>query len=585
MHRYETLGVLGEGAYGIVMKCRHKETKQLVAVKKFMEPEEDPSVKKIALREVKMLKLLRHENLIALLEVFKKKKHYYLVFEYVDHTVLDELEESPNGLAEYNGKGIIWQVIQGIRFCHLNGVVHRDVKPENVLISEGGVVKLCDFGFARRMAAPGEAYTDYVATRWYRAPELLVGDNMYNESVDVWSIGCVLVELLTGEPLFPGDSDIDQIYHITKCLGNLITYHRELFNTNALFRGLKMPTIRRVSSIERRFPKLSLTAVEFIKTCLNLDPRHRAGSDYILNHNYFNLDNFKEKFIPHLASQSRLEYKTNFLLQRLGITVYGSGFRQFPPSPIPEVVTPQVSTSPPRTDNIRSVTKRKSYRGNTHHPIDVPQSEDINPIEQVLRELQKQSFMNQDLGMDHSLSQELSQRISKELTRCDSPLQIPNKTKHSHGYFEKEFRNNITCSPIRRLTPELDDIRNSPKRVTGVKKNSKSSFEHCIELPIPPQQVNLSKRKQSNTNTINGNKSGASFLPNLIPKEKQHSKTYIRALPNPETVLATRKWSERLQASLTKLSDPAKLQPGIPQLTAIDVSYIPHNDSDESFIV
>lgn len=81
--------------------------------------------------------------------MFKKKKHYYLVFEHIDHTVLDELEENPGGLPEYNGKGIIWQVIQGIRFCHLNGVVHRDVKPENVLISERGVVKLCDFGFAR----------------------------------------------------------------------------------------------------------------------------------------------------------------------------------------------------------------------------------------------------------------------------------------------------------------------------------------------------------------------------------------------------------------------------------------------------
>ena len=88
--------------------------------------------------------------------MFKKKKHYYLVFEYVDHTVLDELEDSPNGLPEKQGKGIIWQVIQGIRFCHLNGVVHRDVKPENVLISQRGVVKLCDFGFARYVVSnPG----------------------------------------------------------------------------------------------------------------------------------------------------------------------------------------------------------------------------------------------------------------------------------------------------------------------------------------------------------------------------------------------------------------------------------------------
>ena len=98
-------------------------------------------------------------------------------------------------------------------------IIHRDIKPENILVSKLGLIKLCDFGFARIMASQGEIYTDYVATKWYRAPELLVGDPHYGKQVDIWAIGCLYAEMLTGDPIFPGDSDIDQIYHITKCFG------------------------------------------------------------------------------------------------------------------------------------------------------------------------------------------------------------------------------------------------------------------------------------------------------------------------------------------------------------------------------
>lgn len=220
MDSYENLGLVGEGSYGMVLKCRQKETGQLVAIKKFLESEDDKQVKKIALREIKMLKQLRHENLVNLIEVFRKKNRLFLVFEFVDHTVLDELEKYPNGLNVQVTKEVLWQVIRGIDFCHAHNIIHRDVKPENILVSKLRVVKLCDFGFARTLAlSPGEAYTDYVATRWYRAPELLVGDTSYGKAVDIWAIGCLFIEMLTGDPLFPGESDIDQLYHIVKCFG------------------------------------------------------------------------------------------------------------------------------------------------------------------------------------------------------------------------------------------------------------------------------------------------------------------------------------------------------------------------------
>uniref|UniRef100_A0ABM5GR14 Cyclin-dependent kinase-like 2 n=1 Tax=Pogona vitticeps TaxID=103695 RepID=A0ABM5GR14_9SAUR len=303
MEKYEILGLVGEGSYGMVMKCRNKETGRVVAIKKFLESEDDKMVKKIAMREIKLLKQLRHENLVNLLEVCKKKKRWYLVFEFVDHTVLDDLEMFPNGLDYNKVRKYLYQIIKGIGFCHSHNIIHRDIKPENILVSCSGIIKLCDFGFARTLAAPGEAYTDYVATRWYRAPELLVGDIKYGKAVDVWAIGCLVTEMLTGEPLFPGDSDIDQLYHIMKSLGNLIPRHQELFYKNPLFAGVRLPEVKELDPLEKRYSKLSVTIIEFAKRCLQTDPDKRPSCSELLQSDLFNKDCFAESSNLQLLSR------------------------------------------------------------------------------------------------------------------------------------------------------------------------------------------------------------------------------------------------------------------------------------------
>uniref|UniRef100_A0A452IA35 Cyclin-dependent kinase-like 2 n=1 Tax=Gopherus agassizii TaxID=38772 RepID=A0A452IA35_9SAUR len=300
MEKYETLGLVGEGSYGMVMKCRNKDNGRIVAIKKFLESEDDKMVKKIAMREIKLLKQLRHENLVNLLEVCKKKKRWYLVFEFVDHTLLDDLELFPHGLDYNRVRKYLFQIIKGIGFCHSHNIIHRDIKPENILVSQSGVVKLCDFGFARTLAAPGEAYTDYVATRWYRAPELLVGDTKYGKAVDVWAIGCLVPEMLTGEPLFPGDSDIDQLYHIMKCLGNLTPQHQELFYKNPLFAGVRLPEVKEAEPLERRYPKLSAAVLDLDKKCLQIDPDKRPSCADLLQCDFFNKDGFMERFAQEL---------------------------------------------------------------------------------------------------------------------------------------------------------------------------------------------------------------------------------------------------------------------------------------------
>ncbi|KAJ1630584.1 kinase-like domain-containing protein [Pavlovales sp. CCMP2436] len=161
MENYETMGTIGEGTYGVVLKARHKETGQIVAIKKFKESDEDEQVRKTALREVRILKQLKHDNIVNLIEVFRRKGKLHLVFEYVERTILEDLERYPDGLDPLAVKKCLWQLLRSIHFCHSHN---------------NGALKLCDFGFARTLAGPGARYTDYVATRWYRGPELLTGD-------------------------------------------------------------------------------------------------------------------------------------------------------------------------------------------------------------------------------------------------------------------------------------------------------------------------------------------------------------------------------------------------------------------------
>ncbi|XP_046577547.1 LOW QUALITY PROTEIN: cyclin-dependent kinase-like 4 [Haliotis rubra] len=292
MDKYERIMKIGEGSYGVVFKCRHRETGQLVAIKKFVESEDDPQIRKIALREVRMLKQLKHENLVSLLEVFRRKKKLHLVFEYVDDTLLGELERNPRGVKEKETKKLVYQVIQAVKFCHQHNAIHRDVKPENILITRHGVVKLCDFGFARTVTGPGDEYTDYVATRWYRAPELLVGDTQYGPPVDVWAIGCVLAELMTGEALWPGRSDVDQLFLIRKSLGDLLPRHLEIFNSNSFFKGMTIPEPTHMEPLESKFKDQNPIAVHFLMCCLVMDPDKRHTCQQLLEHKY--LDSTRE---------------------------------------------------------------------------------------------------------------------------------------------------------------------------------------------------------------------------------------------------------------------------------------------------
>ncbi|XP_019866678.1 cyclin-dependent kinase-like 1 isoform X2 [Aethina tumida] len=313
MERYEKITKMGEGSYGVVYKCKNRDTGEVVAIKKFSEGEDDPLIRKIALREIRLLKNLKHPNLVNLIEVFRRKRRLHLVFEFCEKTVLNELERYPRGCPEILTQQIIWQTLQAVAYCHKHGCIHRDIKPENILLTSNGVVKLCDFGFARMMN-PGENYTDYVATRWYRAPELLVGDNQYGPPVDIWAIGCVLAELVKGEALWPGKSDVDQLYLIRSTIGDLLPRHMQFYKKNEFFKGIILPVPMQIIPLQAKLPMCSSTTIDFLEKCLDKNPSSRWSCEELIMHPYFQNFKFKvdeSEISPEKLSRDRSRNSSN----------------------------------------------------------------------------------------------------------------------------------------------------------------------------------------------------------------------------------------------------------------------------------
>lgn len=276
----------------MVLKCRHKDSGEIVAIKKFKSTdEEDESTHKTILREIKILRMLKHENIVQLKEAFRRKGRLYLVFEYVEKNLLEILEEKPAGLLPNQIRSLIFQLCVAIEYCHRQDIIHRDIKPENLLVSAYCVfrsfqLKLCDFGFARTILPKGGNLTDYVATRWYRSPELLIGGNEYGKPLDMWSIGCIMAEIIDGQPLFPGESEIDQLYLIQKTLGPLTSEQQEVFQKNPRFIGLKFPEFSKFEKLEKRFFKVDKLALDFMEKVLAISPCERLNAAQALAHPY-----------------------------------------------------------------------------------------------------------------------------------------------------------------------------------------------------------------------------------------------------------------------------------------------------------
>lgn len=220
MEDFMKIEKLGEGTYGVVYKGKHKRTGKIVALKKIRLESEEEGVPSTAIREISLLKELYHPNIVLLEDVLMEPNRLYLVFEYLTMD-LKKYMESLKGkqMDPALVKSYLHQMVDGILFCHSRRILHRDLKPQNLLIDNNGTIKLADFGLARAFGIPVRVYTHEVVTLWYRAPEVLLGSTRYACPIDMWSLGCIFAEMVTKRPLFHGDSEIDQLFRIFRTLG------------------------------------------------------------------------------------------------------------------------------------------------------------------------------------------------------------------------------------------------------------------------------------------------------------------------------------------------------------------------------
>jgi serine/threonine protein kinase len=209
---------LGEGTYGVVYKAVDTETGNHVAIKKIRLGCEDEGMPSTALREISILKEVRHPNIVNLLEVVSKSQKLELVFEFCDTDLKQLWSSTKRPFSGRELKSMAHQLLLGTAFCHSHRIIHRDLKPQNLLLV-GKTLKLADFGLARTFQVPFPQYTHEVVTLWYRAPEILLGEKKYSHTVDSWSIGCIIPEMASRSPLFPGECEIDELYQIFRLLG------------------------------------------------------------------------------------------------------------------------------------------------------------------------------------------------------------------------------------------------------------------------------------------------------------------------------------------------------------------------------
>ncbi|XP_008213292.1 cyclin dependent kinase 1 isoform X1 [Nasonia vitripennis] len=265
-------------------------------MKKIRLESEDEGVPSTAIREISLLKELKHPNIVSLMDVLMEESKLYLIFEYLTMDLKKYMDSLGNGklMDPDLVRSYLYQITRAILFCHQRRVLHRDLKPQNLLIDKKGVIKVADFGLGRAFGIPVRVYTHEVVTLWYRAPEILLGANRYTCSIDMWSVGCIFAEMATKKPLFQGDSEIDQLFRIFRVLKTpteeIWPGVTQLADYKATFPNWK------TNNLQAQVKTLDENGVDLLEAMLIYDPSARITARDALQHKYF--DNLDKRKLP-----------------------------------------------------------------------------------------------------------------------------------------------------------------------------------------------------------------------------------------------------------------------------------------------
>ncbi|KAJ5934614.1 Negative regulator of the PHO system [Penicillium verhagenii] len=284
---FQQLEKLGEGTYATVFKGRNRQTGEMVALKEIhLDSEEGtPST---AIREISLMKELKHESIVSLYDVIHTENKLMLVFEFMDRDLKKYMDTRGDRgqLDPVTIKSFMHQLLKGIAFCHENRVLHRDLKPQNLLINKKGQLKLGDFGLARAFGIPVNTFSNEVVTLWYRAPDVLLGSRTYNTSIDIWSAGCIMAEMYTGRPLFPGTTNEDQLLKIFRLMGT--PSERSWPGISQLPEYKPTFHIYATQDLGLIIPQIDQLGLDLLNRMLQLRPEMRISASDALLHPWFN---------------------------------------------------------------------------------------------------------------------------------------------------------------------------------------------------------------------------------------------------------------------------------------------------------
>ncbi|KAK8619134.1 hypothetical protein V6N13_133101 [Hibiscus sabdariffa] len=288
--KYVPIKPIGRGAYGVVCSSINRETNEKVAIKKINNVFENRVDALRTLRELKILRHIRHENVIALKDVMMPTqrtsfKDVYLVYELMD-TDLHQIIKSPQPLSNDHCKYFIFQLLRGMKYLHSANILHRDLKPGNLLVNANCDLKICDFGLARTSRGNEQFMTEYVVTRWYRAPELLLCCDNYGTSIDVWSVGCIFAEILGRKPIFPGTECLNQLKLIINVLGSQQEADLQFIDNPKAQRYIKSLPYSRGVHFSHLYPQADPLAIDLLQRMLVFDPSKRITVTEALLHPY-----------------------------------------------------------------------------------------------------------------------------------------------------------------------------------------------------------------------------------------------------------------------------------------------------------
>jgi|UniRef100_A0AC35FR76 cyclin-dependent kinase 7 len=306
--RYEKIKHLGEGQFAHVYQARDTITGDIVAIKKIKlasRKEMEDGIDRSAIREIKLLREIEHENVIWLRDVIGHRKNIQLVMDFMETDLEVLIRNLDVTLTSGHVKNIMLQLLLGLEHLHINWILHRDLKPNNLLMNSAGRLKITDFGLARYFGSPNREYSHMVVTRWYRSPELLFGARGYGTGVDIWAVGCILGELFLRKPVFPGESDIDQLVKIFNVLG---TPKEETWpDMKALPSFMEMKADQNYT-LRTVFSAASEDSLEFMQSCFEFNPSKRCTATTALQSQYFQKEPFPchDSELPGVSSVEKL---------------------------------------------------------------------------------------------------------------------------------------------------------------------------------------------------------------------------------------------------------------------------------------